>query len=148
MCISSNNMLSASSYRQRANEREREWYYPQNLMLVVRVLFFFASYLVVVSIEYCLFDETEIRAFAAVLVFSLSPPLRRLGLGFIHVYIYPAVINYSIIIISFFSLEVKRERERKVYDIIRTFELLSNDFLRSPERFSIYVFLFLIVVER
>lgn len=88
LCISSNNMLSASSYRQRANEREREWYYPQNLMLVVRVLFFFASYLVVVSIEYCLFDETEIRAFAAVLVFSLSPPLRRLGLGFIHVYIY------------------------------------------------------------
>lgn len=55
LCISSNNMLSASSYRQ----REKEWYYPQNLM---RGFFFsfLCSYLVV-SIKYCLFDEREKR---------------------------------------------------------------------------------------
>ena len=94
MCISSNNMLSASSYRQ----REREWYYPQNLMLVVRVLFLCFLFS---SINRVLFDERN-TSFACPRLFF---------------FFYPAVINYSII--SFFLVI---SDERKVYDILRLFE--------------------------
>ncbi len=101
MCISSNNMLSASSYRQRGKGR----YYPQNLMLE----FFLCSYLVV-SIEYCLFDERETQAFLALFLF-----------------LYPAVINYSII--SFLSRysEVQSSIKTRTYNVRSSITNIGND---------------------